>query len=102
MHGVSARRQAIQDNLANVETPGYLANTVSFESSLRRALSSGQPEAMKVSTARSMNPTNESGNNVMVDQEIVALSENGLRGALLTEALNAKFRVLRTSITGAP
>ncbi|MGE0879179.1 MAG: flagellar basal body rod protein FlgB [Acidimicrobiia bacterium] len=102
MQGVGARRQSIQDNLANVETPGYLANTVSFEDSLRQALAGGAPENMRTTTARSLAATNEAGNNVQVDQEVVALSENELRGALLTEALNAKYRLLRTSITGAP
>ena len=101
MRGVGARRQSIQDNLANVETPGYLANTVSFEDSLRQALAGGDPAAMKTTTARSSAPTNESGNNVQVDQEVVSLTENELRGGLLLEAMNAKFRLLRTSITGA-
>jgi flagellar basal-body rod protein FlgB len=100
LRGLTTQRQAIADNVANSETPGYLANTVSFKDSLAQALADGTPESMNVSTARSQAPTNMNGNNVSVDQEFVNLSENQLDQQLAVEALNAKFRLLRTSITG--
>lgn len=98
MRGLSARRQAYQDNIANSETPGFRAMSVSFEDSLRRAVRAGRPEAMQVSTARSTAAPNPNGNNVEVDQEFVGLSETSLRNQLVTEALNAKYRLLRTAI----
>ena len=42
MRGVGQRRQAYQDNIANAETPGYLANRVSFEDSLASAMQQGR------------------------------------------------------------
>jgi flagellar basal-body rod protein FlgB len=96
MRGLSQRRQVIQNNIANAETPGYLAGTVQFEASLKRAMNGRSPEGMDTTIGRSTDPTNLSGNNVNVDEEFIALSENSLRSQLATEALNAKYRRLRT------
>ena len=38
MHGLDARRAAHENNIANVETPGFTAQRVDFESALRRAM----------------------------------------------------------------
>lgn len=100
LNGLSSRRQAIEDNIANVETPGFLANTVSFEDSLRSAMSGGDPTKMRIGTARSMAATNLNGNNVQIDQELVNLSDTELRNQLMVEAMNAKYRLLRTAIAG--
>jgi flagellar basal-body rod protein FlgB len=98
MRGLSARRQSFQDNIANAETPGYLASRVSFEDSLASAMAQGEPTSMATSMSRTTDPTNMNGNNVQVDQELVGLSENQLRGQLVTEALNAKYRLLRAAL----
>jgi flagellar basal-body rod protein FlgB len=100
MKGLTQQRQAIQNNVANAETPGYLAKVTSFQDSLQRALSSGSPEQMRATVTSSTAPTNMNGNNVSVDSEFVNLSQNSLEQQLAVEALNAKYRLLRTSITG--
>jgi len=74
LRGIDTRRQAITDNIANANTPGYLANRVDFESSLKDALASGDPAAATVSTSRSLDPTQINGNNVKVDDEFVSLT----------------------------
>ena len=100
LEGLTARREATQRNLANLETPGYQAEIVDFESSLVSALDDGDPTSMSVGTTRSMGATNANGNNVAIDQELTGLTETDLRQQLAIEALNAKYRLLRTSITG--
>ena len=100
LHGLAMRRQAAEDNIANIETPGYLANRVDFEDSLRTAIDRGDPTAMRASISRSLAPTRMNGNNVSIDQEIVGLTETALRHQLVVEAMNSKFRLLRTSIQG--
>jgi len=40
------------------------------------------------------------GNNVRVEQELTGLSDTALRQQLLVEAVNAKFRLLRSVIVG--
>ena len=55
---------------------------------------------MRASISRSLAPTRMNGNNVSIDQEIVGLTETALRHQLVVEAMNGKFRLLRTSILG--
>jgi flagellar basal-body rod protein FlgB len=98
LSGLAARQRAIADNVANVETPGFTAGRVDFEDSLRAALAGGDPTRTTVSTRRSSEPADINGNNVKLDDEVVELSETGLRYQLMVEALNTKFRLLRTSI----
>src|SRR3712207_5678721 len=41
LHGLSERQRAIADNIANVQTPNYLARRVDFEGNLERAMADG-------------------------------------------------------------
>jgi flagellar basal-body rod protein FlgB len=97
LDGLSARQRIIAQNLANTDTPGYLAGRVDFEASLQSALANGTPEQTQISTHMSTDPTGVNGNNVNVDDENVSLIDTGLRYQLATEAMNAKFRILRAS-----
>jgi flagellar basal-body rod protein FlgB len=98
LHGVDEARQAHQANIANMETPGYLAQNVSFQDSLSKALTDGSPETADISTSRSSAATNMNGNNVSADSEMVAFTENSLTNQLLTQALTAKYTLLRTAM----
>lgn len=100
LDGLDRRQQAIASNVANLETPGYLAREVDFESSLRAAVRNGTPADATISINRSLAPTRLNGNNVSIDREIVNNTENQLRQRLVIEGLNAKYRILRTAITG--
>jgi flagellar basal-body rod protein FlgB len=100
LDGLDARQQAISANVANVETPGYLAREVQFEDQLRAALAAGDPSKAGVEVTQSTAPTRANGNNVNVDLEITANSENLLRQRLAVQALNAKYSLVRTAITG--
>jgi flagellar basal-body rod protein FlgB len=100
LHGLNLRRQVAENNIANVETPGFLASRVAFEGSLRTAIDRGLPGQMTPTVTRSAAPTRLNGNNVAIDEEIVGLTETALRHQLVVEAMNAKFRLLRTSILG--
>jgi flagellar basal-body rod protein FlgB len=71
---------------------------VTFEDSLAGAMRQGTPSSMTTSTSRTTDPTNMNGNNVRVDDELAGLSESQLRSQLVTEALNAKYRLLRTAM----
>jgi flagellar basal-body rod protein FlgB len=100
IRGLDARSAAIKDNIANVETPGYQAKVVDFESSLGDALADGDVSGATTSTSRSLAPTRLNGNNVAIDQQMTQLTETELRHQLSINALNAKYRLLRTAITG--
>jgi flagellar basal-body rod protein FlgB len=100
LRGLSLQRQASVDNLANVETPGYQAKRVDFESALRRAFTDRGAPTLAVSQSVSDSPAMQNGNNVAVDDELLMLSDNALRQQLVVESLNSRYRVLRTAIGG--
>lgn len=98
LRGLDAQREAHQHNVSNVETPGFRASRVDFEDSLRRAVDGGDPQRAGLTTRRTLDPTRVDGNNVRLDRELTALAENGLRQQLVTEALNAQYRLLRAPL----
>ncbi|WP_245160582.1 flagellar basal body rod protein FlgB [Blastococcus sp. CT_GayMR20] len=99
LSGLAQRQRVTADNIANLQTPGFLAGVVDFESSLRGALADGEtPTVNGGSVARSLQPTNTNGNNVNLDQETVTATETGLRYQLALNALDGKYNVLRTAL----
>lgn len=100
LSGLSTRQRAIADNMANINTPGFLARRVQFENSLRTATADGDPESAQPQVLTSLEPTNTNGNNVNLDEEMVSLTDTGLRYQLDIEALTTKFKILRSSIDG--
>ena len=100
LDGLTVQRRLGEDAVANVETPGYVAGQVDFEESLADALDSGDPSGFRPSFSAKTDAALPNGNNVQLDKELVGLTENSLRQQLLVEAVNAKFRLLRTVIVG--
>ncbi|RJK92820.1 flagellar basal body rod protein FlgB [Vallicoccus soli] len=103
LRGLAARQRAIADNVANIETPGFLAGKVEFEDALRAAVASGDASgaAAGPSMVRSMRPTREDGNNVNLDEETLSNVETGLRYQLVTQAMDHQFSLVRTALRGA-
>lgn len=97
MRGLDAQRMAHEQNIANIETPGYLAQKVDFTSSLRRALDRGTLDDAEIETSNSLLPTRLDGNNVRLDDEVTGLTQNQLHQDLVTAALNSRYRLLRTA-----
>jgi flagellar basal-body rod protein FlgB len=99
LSGLAQRQRVTADNIANLQTPGFLAGRVDFESGLRSALSGGQtPTATTGTVSRSLEPTRMDGNNVNLDAETVIATETGLRYQLALNALDGKYSVLRTAL----
>ena len=97
--GLAQRSRVTADNIANIQTPGFLAGVVDFESALRTAVTDGETPSISSGTvARSLQPTNTQGNNVNLDQETVTATETGLRYQLALNALDGKYNVLRTAL----
>jgi flagellar basal-body rod protein FlgB len=100
--GLAQRQRVTADNIANVQTPGFLAGRTDFESSLRTELRQGRtPTVSGGSTARSLEPTRADGNNVNLDSETVIATETGLRYQLALNALDGKYSGLRTALRTA-
>ncbi len=102
MTGLSMRSRTIADNLANIDTPGFLAGKVDFESVLKKHYVDGvDPTGMEVAASRSLEPTRTNGSNVNLDEEAVAGQETLLTQQLIAQALTNKYKGLRTAITGS-
>ncbi len=102
LRGLSTRQRVIADNIANIETPGFRAGEVDFESSLTEALNFRMDpmRAATPSVSQSDAPTGANGNNVSLDEETLASMETNLRYELVANAVSDKFRLLRTAIRG--
>lgn len=100
MSALSQQQRASANNLANLETPGYQAQRVSFEDSLRSAVASGDPSAATVSVTPSTDPSGVNGNNVSLNAEMVIEQKNNTQFQLLTTAMSAKFDLISDAIKG--
>ncbi|MDP9882621.1 flagellar basal-body rod protein FlgB [Sinomonas atrocyanea] len=100
LDGLSQRQRAIADNIANVNTPGYHAQRVSFESALAASVQAGDGHA-SATTSVSAEPTRTDGNNVNLDTETLSNVDTVLRYQFASQAINAQFTGLRTAMRTA-
>ena len=85
LDGLSARQRAIANNIANVNTPGYHAQRVSFEDALAESVKQGSG-AVAPTTRESLDPTRLDGNNVNLDTETVSNIDTVLRYQFAAQA----------------
>lgn len=97
LDGLSMRQRVIADNIANIQTPGFRAGRVSFESALAEAVADGSG-AVTASVASSLEPAREDGNNVNLDTETLSNVDTNLRYQLATRAIDSQFSNVRTAM----
>jgi flagellar basal-body rod protein FlgB len=104
------RNEAISNNIANVDTPGYKRQDVAFESVLQQALGNNRYQSMDDKVANVnlsrlrgrayVDYANYSyrldGNNVDIENENVMLVENQLKYQGLISSINQEFTNLQT------
>ncbi len=111
LDAAALRHEAIANNLANINTPGYKRQDVNFEERLATVLaqSNGSTNEAVRSTVAGLKPqvitvagTTEraDGNNVDPEAENVALSKNTLRYEVLTQSVAGNFAALKSVING--
>jgi flagellar basal-body rod protein FlgB len=116
LDGLAAQQEMIGHNLANVDTPGYQAQTVDFQTSLRRALSSA--DAVELDTTHSNHLVSldrrdrvqlhdrrggsmrADGNNVDIDVELTQLTEAGVEYQAVVQLVTKKLQLLKAVSTG--
>ncbi len=96
LNGLSIRQKAIANNIANEQTPGFLATNVHFANSLQQALSSNS--SASISTSISNQPIRSDGNNVNLTQQEVNLQNTSLKYQAMISGLNSKFADLKASM----
>jgi len=103
--GSSRRNQAIANNIANVNTPGFKRSDVDFAGQLQQAIDGGasaadikslsfDPQTDANSTARA------DGNNVDIDSEMSNLSQNSVTYQALEAIVKARFHMLELALGG--
>ena len=103
------RQEAISNNIANVNTPGYKRQDVAFEDSLQEAISNSRYRSIDEKVAnlskadlRIRSYTDSSGfsyrldgNNVDIDTENAALARNQLKYNALVDSINHEFSMIK-------
>ena len=100
LDGLSLRQKVVADNVANIDTPGFVAATVDFEASLRSALADGTVTASGVTpfTGVSNTPMGPNGNNVDLRTETMTAMQSVFQYQLLTRAVGDRYSLVTTSI----
>ena len=99
--GLAARQNAVANNIANIETPGYRARKVEFEEALRGAVAKGlSPLGVAPQTKDSLEPTRLNGSNVNLDEETLSHIDTTMRYQLTLRAMDTKYAMLRDAIKG--
>lgn len=110
------RNEALSNNIANVNTPGYKRKDVNFESVLKEQLNNNSiklirthPKHLSVSNTfediepKIINEFNTSfrkdKNNVNIDTEMAELAKNTIKFNALVQELNNHLRRIKMSIT---
>ena len=101
LDGVSLRQRVIADNIANVDTPGYRASSVDFESALRAAVADGDLDGgLQAVTLPTDTPVGANGNNVDLRKETMAAVQSQFQYQLLTRAASDRFALVRAVTEG--
>jgi len=114
----SERQRLLASNIANADTPGYVARDMNFAQALRQAtaaapaartLATSQPghisggaagaagSALEFATA---SQTNLDRNTVDMDRERASIADNSVRYEATLRFINAQVRTLTSAITG--
>jgi len=120
MDAYSLRQKVISNNIANVMTPGYRAQQVSFEEDYKRSLETVKMRGTtthenhlsipgNLMTFSRVHPKvefkeaslNDSGlNNVDIDKEMAEMAENALRYEMSTKLINKRYMNIKNAIRG--
>ena len=101
IEGASARQQAIAENLANVDTPGYQRVDVDFHATLRDAMASGTQGLRDVTFSPQRDAAAQvrpDGSTVDPDVESAAQARNGLEYEALVQIVKARTDILESAM----
>ncbi len=107
LDAVAVRQEAIANNIANLETPGYKRVDLSpnFRTELDRAVASGdskQIDSLKPSLSVDTNAVamSQDGNTVSLENEMMQPNQNTMAHTLETQMVSSMLMRLKMAITG--
>ncbi|WCB91367.1 Flagellar basal body rod protein FlgB [Baekduia alba] len=101
LSGSSLRQQAIAQNIANVNTPGYRRQDVDFQSALAAAWDGGEHKVESVAPATEADMSSVmrvDGSSVDIDQEAATQAQNGLQYEAVSSVMKTRVNILKTAI----
>jgi flagellar basal-body rod protein FlgB len=96
--GEAQRQRVTSDNIANVNTPGYRAKRVDFETSLSQALDRKGSSTVSIDHSLAEPWASLNGNTVSLEAETAVMVKSGLHYEALVSAVNHRFSVTSTAI----
>lgn len=112
------RQQVIASNIANVDTPGYVARDIDFNAALQNALTGQQAPGLAQTNAGHMTITSSEGrigsplaytvqtqpsldgNSVDLDQQRANFTDNAIRYESTLRFINGHVKTMLSAITG--
>ena len=105
LDGLSRRAEVRANNLANASTPGYRAETVDFESTIREFISHGDVSGLRDDPAMNIRVkagfVSKNGNSVDLETETADLIQNNLMFQAVVNGFNYKVDLIRSAIGSA-
>jgi flagellar basal-body rod protein FlgB len=101
LSGSSLRQQAIAQNIANVNTPGYRRQDVDFQTALHQAWDDGESKVEGVTPSIQTDPTSvmrADGSSVDIDVEAAQQAKNGLQYEALSSVMKTRNAILKSAI----
>ncbi len=118
LDGLSLREEIIGHNIANADTPGFKARTVTFAKQLRQALDKNEtgelhlkrtlrghidPDGASGPLPQVISRTNSTlridGNSVDLDLEMMQLAETNIQYQALTQLISRKMALLKMLVS---
>lgn len=112
LSGLSLKQQTISRNIANIDTPGYQAQTVNFQDALSRLvdnnvllpikttnsahLTTAENKPILTTSLRPGGTLRADQNNVDIDVEMADMSEAGIQYQAISQAITKKLALLKT------
>lgn len=100
LDGLALRSEAIAQNIANANSPGYRPVAVSFEASLREAAAHGLEAVQSLQAELVQVPSGLPGSAVRLDMEMANASETALRYSALVDILSRQLQIEHAIVRG--
>jgi flagellar basal-body rod protein FlgB len=99
--GLTDRQNTIANNIANIDTPHFIATSVDFEDSLKQAISNGEfndsssnPQVY-ITGAPTQTPVGANGNNVDLRKEEMAMLQTQYSYQIIGRALSDHYDLIK-------
>jgi len=100
INGLSLRQQVIADNIANVDTPGFRARAVDFESTLSAAIERGTVTSagqLAPAVEATTTPVGANDNNVDLRKESMASIQTQFQYQIVGRAFSDRHSLMNTA-----